>query len=81
MSENGTRNRGSIWRDVTEQISDHLDLAALELRFETRQAKKRLLAAAACIRPDIDRFYRSSSGPCGGAHAGGAVSGVWHPFF
>jgi uncharacterized membrane protein YqjE len=47
MSENGREGRSSIWRDVTEQISDHVDLAALELRYETKQAKKRLLAAAA----------------------------------
>ena len=44
-SENDTEKRGGIWRDVTEQISDHLDLAALELRYETKQATKRLLAA------------------------------------
>jgi uncharacterized membrane protein YqjE len=46
MSENGKEKSGSIWRDVTEQISDHVNLAALELHYETKQAKKRLLAAA-----------------------------------
>jgi hypothetical protein len=45
MSEIGKEDRSSLWRDVMEQISDHLDLAALELRYETQQAKKRLLAA------------------------------------
>jgi hypothetical protein len=46
MSENGTDKQHSILREVTEQISDHIDLAALELRYETQQAGKRLLAAA-----------------------------------
>jgi uncharacterized membrane protein YqjE len=47
MAENGTETKAktNIWREVTEQISDHVDLAALELRFETQQAGKRLLAA------------------------------------
>lgn len=46
MSENSSEKRGSIWQDVTEQVSDHVDLAALELRYETKQAAKRFLAAA-----------------------------------
>ena len=46
MSENGAEKRGSIWREVTEQLCDHVDLAALELRYETSQATKRLVAAA-----------------------------------
>jgi len=45
MADNGSENKTSIWREVTEQISDHVDLAALELRYETRQAGSRLLAA------------------------------------
>jgi uncharacterized membrane protein YqjE len=44
MAENGTETKSTIWRDVTSQISDHVDLAALELRYETQQAGKRLLA-------------------------------------
>ena len=44
MAENGSENRTSIWREVTDQISDHVDLAALELHYETQQAGKRLLA-------------------------------------
>jgi uncharacterized membrane protein YqjE len=46
MSENGTQKRGSIWQEVTSQVSDHVDLAALELRYEAQQAAKHLLAAA-----------------------------------
>ncbi len=48
MHENGTEKHSTIWRDVTEQVSDHLDLAALELRFESQQAIKKLLAVAVC---------------------------------
>lgn len=46
MSENGTEKRGSLWRDVTDQLSDHLDLAALELRYEAQVAGKKLVAGA-----------------------------------
>jgi uncharacterized membrane protein YqjE len=45
MAENGSENKTSIWREVAGQVSDHVDLAALELRYETQQAGKRLLAA------------------------------------
>jgi uncharacterized membrane protein YqjE len=46
MSENGTEERTNIWREVAGQISDHVDLASLELRFEAHQAGRKLLAAA-----------------------------------
>ncbi len=46
MSENGTEQRTNIWREVAGQISDHVDLASLELRYETEHAGKKLLAAA-----------------------------------
>ena len=46
MSENGAEKRTNIWRDVTGQLSDHVDLASLELRYEARQASKKLLASA-----------------------------------
>ena len=45
-SENGTEKRGNIWREVAGQISDHVDLATLELRYEAEHAGKKLLAAA-----------------------------------
>jgi uncharacterized membrane protein YqjE len=44
MAENGAETKTNMWREVTDQISDHVDLAALELRYETREAGKRLLA-------------------------------------
>jgi uncharacterized membrane protein YqjE len=46
MSENGAEKRHTIWRDMAEQLSDHVDLAALELRYEAQTANKRLVAAA-----------------------------------
>src|ERR1019366_61026 len=46
MSENGTEKRSNIWREVAGQISDHVDLAALEFRYEAEHARKKLLAAA-----------------------------------
>ena len=46
MKENGNDRKGSIWRDVAGQVSDHVDLASLELRYETKQAGKKLLAFA-----------------------------------
>jgi uncharacterized membrane protein YqjE len=45
MAENGSETKTNIWREVTNQISDHVDLASLELRYETHQARKRLVAA------------------------------------
>lgn len=44
MSDNGTTRKRNIWQDVAAQVSDHVDLAALELRYETRQARRRLVA-------------------------------------
>jgi len=49
MTENGQETRGSIWKDVAEQMSDHVDLAALELRFEARQAAKLLWVAGVVL--------------------------------
>ena len=49
MNESETGKRGSIWCEVTEQLSDHLDLAALEMRYETQQAARRLVAAAVVL--------------------------------
>jgi uncharacterized membrane protein YqjE len=49
MSENAAEKRHTVWREVTEQISDHVDLAALELHYETRAVGKRLLAAAVSL--------------------------------
>jgi uncharacterized membrane protein YqjE len=46
MSENGSERRSNIWREVAGQVSDHVDLASLELRFEAQMAGKKLLAAA-----------------------------------
>src|SRR5882672_10097290 len=46
MGENGTDKRSSIWSEVAGQISDHVDLASLELRYETEYAGKKLLACA-----------------------------------
>src|ERR1019366_8303794 len=46
MSENGTEKRSNMWREVAGQISDHVDLAALEFRYEAEHARKNLLAAA-----------------------------------
>ena len=46
MSENGTEKRGSIWKEVAGQISDHVDLASLEMRYEAMRAGEKLIAAA-----------------------------------
>src|SRR5690349_9283074 len=46
MSENGTETRTNIWKEVVGQVSDHMDLAALELRYEADHAGKKLLSAA-----------------------------------
>jgi uncharacterized membrane protein YqjE len=46
MSENGTEERSSVWKDVAGQVSDHVDLAALEMRYEAQQAWKKLVATA-----------------------------------
>ena len=49
MSEDGEQSRKTIWKEVTEQISDHIDLAALELRYEARLVGRRLVAAAVSL--------------------------------
>jgi uncharacterized membrane protein YqjE len=46
MSENGSARRSNIWKEVAGQVSDHVDLASLELRYETQQVGKKLLASA-----------------------------------
>src|SRR5258708_3789110 len=46
MSENGTENRTNIWKEVAGQISHHVDLASLELRYEAEHAGKKIFAAA-----------------------------------
>jgi len=45
MGENGSAKKSNIWREVAGQVSDHVDLASVELRYETQQAGKKLLAA------------------------------------
>ena len=45
MPENGTENRPNVWKEVAGQVSDHVDLASLELRYEAKQAGKQILAA------------------------------------
>lgn len=46
MSENGTDRKTNIWSQVAGQVADHVDLASLELRYETQQAGKKLFAFA-----------------------------------
>ena len=46
MPENGTEKRTNIWKEVAGQLSDHVDLASLELRYEAEHAGKKLFAAA-----------------------------------
>src|SRR6266481_3468242 len=46
MKENGNERKSNIWREVAGQVSDHVDLASLELRYETTQVGKKLLACA-----------------------------------
>ncbi|SRR5258706_13465789 len=46
MRENGNDRKSTIWRDVAGQVSDHVDLASLELRYETKRVGKKLLASA-----------------------------------
>ena len=46
MKENGNERKSNIWREVAGQVSDHVDLASLELRYETTQVGKKLLAYA-----------------------------------
>jgi uncharacterized membrane protein YqjE len=46
MRENGNERKNNIWSDVAGQVSDHVDLASLELRYETKQVGKKLLAYA-----------------------------------
>ncbi len=45
MSENGAEKRTNIWKEVAGQLSDHVDLASLEMRYEAVQAGKKLIAA------------------------------------
>jgi len=47
MSENGVENKRSLLQDLTDQLADHIDLAALELGYEANEAVKRLIAGAA----------------------------------
>jgi uncharacterized membrane protein YqjE len=49
MNENGSPKQGNIWKDVAEQVADHVDLASLELRFEAERATKKLVVAAAAF--------------------------------
>jgi uncharacterized membrane protein YqjE len=46
MKQNGNERKSNIWREVAGQVSDHVDLASLELRYEAKQVGKRLLASA-----------------------------------
>ena len=46
MSENGSERRTNIWSEVAGQVSDHVELASLELRYEAARASKKLVAAA-----------------------------------
>jgi hypothetical protein len=46
MSENGTETQTNIWKEVAGQISDHVDLASLEMRYEAEHAGKKLFSAA-----------------------------------
>ena len=46
MKENGNDRKSNIWRDVAGQVSDHVDLASLELRYETKQVGQKVLAYA-----------------------------------
>ncbi len=48
MTENGPPERQTIWKEVAGQLSDHVELASLELRYETERVTKRLVCAA-CI--------------------------------
>jgi hypothetical protein len=56
MPENGTEHRSNIWKEVAGQISDHVDLASLELRYETQQAGKKLFASAVIFILVLTRF-------------------------
>ncbi len=50
MSENGTPpKRHTIWKDVADQLSDHIELASLELSYESDRAAKKLFAVAAML--------------------------------
>lgn len=50
MSENGSpNNRSTIWKQVASQLSDHVELASLELRYEGERALKKLLVAGAMM--------------------------------
>ncbi len=46
MSENGTEKTRSPWSDVAAQLSDHVDLASLELRYESESLGKSFFALA-----------------------------------
>ncbi len=50
MSENGTAaKKGSIWQEVAGQLSDHIELASLELRYESERAVKKMVLAGALL--------------------------------
>ena len=44
MRENGSDRKRTIWGEVAGQVADHVDLASLELRYESQQVAKRLIA-------------------------------------
>src|SRR5690348_11967877 len=46
MIENGSQNKTNIWKEIAGQVSDHIDLASLELRYEAEHAGKKILAGA-----------------------------------
>ena len=60
MSENGTEKRTNVWKEVAGQVSDHVDLASLELRYETQQAGKKLFAAAIIFILVLTGVYSSA---------------------
>lgn len=49
MTENGSPKRSSIWKEVAGQLSDHVELASLELRYESERAIKKLLVGGAVL--------------------------------
>jgi hypothetical protein len=46
MRDEESTRRSNVWRDMAGQVSDHVELAALEFRYEAAQAKKRAQAWA-----------------------------------
>jgi uncharacterized membrane protein YqjE len=76
MSENGTEKRSTIWRDVAGQVSDHLDLASLELRYEVQHAGKKLVAGAIIFLLVLTGFIVLQVALVGGLMKGGLSLGV-----